>query len=101
MSQAYANEQPSCCTVYYLFDKRPMCLHDLFKSGLVSFVVKETGRYSKNIAFYIYRDKVNKDSKAWKRKWWVNGTRSKLNSRKQILLAIDLSEKYNVRRVKI
>lgn len=89
------------CTTFYFLDGTPKCLHKLFRTGQVRILVREKTR--EGVKFYIYIDKPKDKSQAWKRGWWKNGARARLTDRDQILLAIELSEKYknNVRRVRL
>lgn len=80
------------CDTYYFFDGDPKCLHKLFAAGLVRILTREVTR--DGVQFHIWRDKPKEKSQAWKRGWWKNGTRSRLSTRKQVLLALELAEKY-------
>lgn len=90
---------PKCgCTVFYLFGGRPQCLHYLFATGQIKAITREVTR--DGAEFYIFSDKVKKNR--WG-KWILTGNRSHLTSRDQVLLAIELAEKYknNVKRIRL
>ena len=90
----------SCnCRTYYLFYGEANCLHKLFSSSMIKIIVREVSY--KGIQFYIYSEKPKEKSMAWKRGWWRNGTRSQVRGAEQIKLAIELAEKYQVKKVRL
>jgi hypothetical protein len=90
------------CHHYYLFGGQIRCLHKLFAAGVIKAVIREKTR--DGVEFYVYADKPTKIKRGRNAgKWWLDGSRSRLSSRGEVLLAIELSEKYknNVRRIRI
>jgi hypothetical protein len=87
------------CNTYYLLSGRPQCLHQLFQSGVIKIITREVTRTG--VEFYIYSEKPKEKSQAWKRGWWKNGSRSRVTSRDQILLAIELAQKHQTKRVRL
>lgn len=86
--------------VYYLFAERPLCLHKLFAKGYVGAITREVTR--DGVEFFIWREPLVKTKKGrYAGKYKLLGTRSRLNDREQILLAIELAEKYNIQRVRL
>jgi hypothetical protein len=66
---------------------------------MIKIITREVTRTG--VEFYIYSEKPKEKSQAWKRGWWVNGSRSKLTDIDQIKLAIQLAEKHQVKRVRL
>lgn len=87
------------CKRLYLLAKQPLCLHKLFSQGHVQIMTKE--KSWRGTRFYLYKDKPAETSAAWKNKWWRNGLRTRLEYRDEILLAIELADKYNIRKVNL
>lgn len=87
------------CNTFYLFNGRAQCLHQLFRTGQIKVITKETTQGGTE--FYIFADKPKEKSQAWKRGWWRNGRRSRIQDRGNIFLAVDLADKYHVKKVRI
>jgi hypothetical protein len=85
------------CLTFYLLGGSPKCLHKLFESGGVKIITKETT--PNGAEFYIFADKPKDKSQAWKRGWWRSGRRSRIRSKDQVILAIQLAKKHQTRRV--
>ncbi len=80
------------CATFYFFTDRPQCLHKLFNQNIVKAITRE--KTPSGIKFYIWQSY----DKKYKRN---NGGRSRLYNIEQIKLAIELSEKHNVERIKL
>lgn len=87
------------CNTFYLFNGKPQCLHKLFQSGQIKIITKETT--PTGIEFWIFADKPKEKSQAWKRGWWRNGRRSRVRSRDQIFLTVELATKHQVKKVRV
>lgn len=90
------------CLRFYLFGGQARCLHSLFAANVIKAVVRVKTR--DGVEFWIYSDPVDKVKRGRNAgQYWLNGSRSRLTSRDEILLAIDLSDKYknNVRRIRV
>lgn len=74
-----------------------MCLHQLFQRGVIKAVTREVTR--EGVKFHIWADKVNRGRWGWN----LTGTRSRLSSRSEVMLALELAEKHknNVRRIRL
>lgn len=77
-----------------------MCLHKLFAGGYIKAVSREITR--DGVEFFIWRDELTKQKKGrYAGKYKLFGSRSRLSNRDQILLGIELAEKYNIQRVRL
>ena len=84
----------------YLFDGKARCLHQLFKQKAIKAITKE--KYYGKVEFNIWPEKLYKYKRGrWAGRYNLNGTRSKLHNKDQIILAIELAKKYNIQRIVI
>lgn len=87
------------CLTFYCFDGQVLCLHKLFQHNMIKIIVREVT--DNGVLFWIYADKPKESSQAWKRGWWRNGRKALVRDRDNILLAIELAKKHQVKKVRI
>ena len=76
------------------------CLHDMFKLGYIGALTREVGY--KGVEFYVWRNTLTKNKRGrYAGKYKTLGARTKLPSREQILLAMNLAKQYNVQRLRL
>lgn len=86
--------------IYYLLTGQPTCLHRLFENGSVQAITREVTR--DGVEFHIWRERLVKNKKGrYAGKYRLFGTRCKIYDYDQIVVAIELAEKYNIQKVRL
>lgn len=89
------------CNHFYFLGGGAKCLHQLFAEGHIKAISREVTPHG--VEFRIYNEKLVKQKRGrYAGKYWLGGSQSKLSSREQVLLALELTEKYkHVMRVRL
>lgn len=88
------------CGTFYFLGGGAKCLHQLFAQGHIKAISREVTR--DGVEFLIWNDKLVKQKKGrYAGKYWLNGSRSRLSDREQVIIALELAKKYNTQRVRL